>query len=197
MTLSALFALTFILGTVLGVFVMLVGVVRPPGDTTPEIPIGTGPFVSRERLIAAAGRLSARYRLPVLAAFTFSFGLVGYALSRLTQLGTIAELAIAGVAGGGLAVFAATLVAKWALPAARKDIPDERYLLQGHFARVLQDVTAGAPGLVSLEINGVRHTAPAVSLVGDNIAAGTEVVIERIEDEVAFVEPWSTVERRI
>jgi membrane protein implicated in regulation of membrane protease activity len=197
MTLAHLFALFFITGTVLGVFSMLIGVVRPPAGSVPEIPVGTGPFVSRDRLIAAAGEISARYRLPVLAAFTFCFGLLGYALSRLTQLGAVAQLAIAGVAGGGLAVFTATLVAKWALPAARKDIPDERYLLQGHFARVVQEVGGEQPGLVSVEINGVSHTAPAVSLQGDSIAAGTEVVIERIEDQVAFVEPWTTVERRI
>jgi hypothetical protein len=197
MTIAYLFALSFIAGTVLIVFVMLVGVVRPPSGSNPEIPVGTGPFVSRDRLIAAAGKLSARYHLPVLAGFTFGFGVIGYALSRLTQLGAVALLAIAGVAGGGLAVSAAALVAKWALPAARKDIPDERYLLQGHFAQVVQQVTTEQPGLVSLEINGVRHTAPAVSLMGDVIAPGTEVVIERVENEVAFVEPWSTVERRI
>jgi membrane protein implicated in regulation of membrane protease activity len=194
---SHCFALVFIAGTVLGVFVMLIGVVRPSTGAIPEIPAGTGPFVSRDRLIAAAGRISARYNLPVLAAFSFAFGLLGYALSRLTQLGTILQLVIAGLAGGGLAVFAATLVARWALPAARNDIPDERYLLQGHLARVLQDVHAERGGLVSLEINGVHHTARAVSIVGEAIAAGTEVVIERIEGEVAFVEPWSTVEQRI
>ena len=197
MSLAHLFALLFITGTVLGVFVMLVGVVRPHAGPNPEIPAGTGPFVSRDRLVAAAGKMSARYHLPVLAAFTFCFGLLGYALSRLTQLGSVAQLAIAGVAGGGLAVSAAALVARWALPAARKDIPDERFLLQGHFAQVVQQVTTDRPGLVSLEINGVRHTAPAVSLLGDAIAAGTEVVIDRIENQVAFVEPWTTVERRI
>jgi membrane protein implicated in regulation of membrane protease activity len=197
MTIATLFALSFITGTILAVFVMLVGVVRPLGGTVPGIPVGTGPFVSRDRLIAAAGRLAARYNLPVLAAFTFCFGLVGYALSRLTQLGAVAQVAIAGLAGGGLAVFAATLVARWALPAARKDIPDERFLLQGHFARVLKEVRAGSPGLVTMEINGVSHTAPAVSLAGESIAAGTEVVIERVEDMIAFVEPWTVVERRI
>jgi hypothetical protein len=29
------------------------------------------------------------------------------------------------------------------------------------------------------------------------VAAGTDVVIERIEDEVAFVEPWAAVEERL
>ena len=197
MTLLHFFALSFIAGTVLAVFAMLLGVVRPLGGQHPEIPTGTGPFVSRDRLIAAASKLSARYHLPVLAAFTFCFGLVGYALSRLTQLGAVALLAIASVAGGGLAVSAATFVAKWALPAARKDIPDERFLLQGQFAQVVQQVTGERPGLVSVEINGVRHTAPAVSVLGEAIAAGTEVVIERVENEIAFVEPWATVERRI
>jgi membrane protein implicated in regulation of membrane protease activity len=197
MTLSLLFALFFILGTVLAVFVMLVGVVRPVGGSVPEMPVGAGPFISRDRLVAAASRISARYHLPVLATFAFVFGLVGYALSRLTQLGSVAQLAIAGVAGGGLAVLSATVVAAWALPAARRDIPDERYLLQGHFARVLAEVGIRSPGLVSVEINGVSHTAPALSVLSESITAGTEVVIERVEGEVAFVEPWSVVEQRI
>jgi membrane protein implicated in regulation of membrane protease activity len=191
------FSVAFIAGAVMGVFVMLVGVVRPLGKTVPELPVGTGPFVSRERLKAAAGRLSARYHLPVLAAFTLFFGLVGYTLSRYTQLGAVTQLAIAGVAGGGMAVFAATFVAKWALPAARRDIPDERFVLQGHFARVLKEITERGPGLVAVEINGVSHTAPALSVIGERIAEGTDVVIERIEGSVAFVEPWAVVERRI
>jgi membrane protein implicated in regulation of membrane protease activity len=197
LTTGTLFSVAFIAGVVMAVFAMLVGVVRPLGKTVPELPVGAGPFVSRERLKAAASRLSARYHLPVLASFTVCFGLVGYALSRYTQLGAVAQVAIAGVAGGGMAVFAATLVAKWALPAARRDIPDERFLLQGHFARVLKEVTARRPGLVTVEINGVSHTAPALSSLGGSIAEGTEVVIERIEGSVAFVEPWTVVERRI
>jgi hypothetical protein len=36
-----------------------------------------------------------------------------------------------------------------------------------------------------------------VSLTGDSIDRGTEVVIERIEGETAYVEPWSAVERRL
>jgi hypothetical protein len=197
MTLSDFFALSFVAGAVLAVVSMLVGVVRPLGKSVPEIPVGTGPFVSREWLIAAASRLSARYHLPVLAAFNLSFGLLGYALSRLTQFGAVAQLAIAGGAGGGLALFAATVVAKWALPAARRDVPDERYLLQGHFARVMEEVKADSPGLVAVEINGINHTAPALSLQGDVIAVGADVVIERVEGQMAFVEPWATVERRI
>lgn len=197
MNFSDLFAISFIVGSVLAVISMFIGVVRPPSVDIPEIPRGTGPFVSRERLIAAASELSARYHLPIFAAFTFLFGLVGYALSRFTQLGAVTLLVIAGVAGGGFAVFTAALVARWALPTARADLPDERYLLQGHFAEVLKDVAGESPGLISLEINGVRHTAPAVSLAGDNIVAGTEVVIERIEADVAIVEPWSAVEQRL
>jgi membrane protein implicated in regulation of membrane protease activity len=134
----------------------------------------------------------------VFAAFSFCAGIVGYALSRFTQLGAIAQVVIAGVAGGGLAILAATIVAKWALPRARKDIPDERFLLQGHFAHVIEDVGPDTtPGLVAVEINGEEHTAPAVSLMGEAILKGTEVVIERIEGSLAFVETWSAVERRI
>jgi len=37
----------------------------------------------------------------------------------------------------------------------------------------------------------------AVSLTGEPIEPGSDVVIERIEDGRAFVEPWAAVERRL
>jgi hypothetical protein len=48
-----------------------------------------------------------------------------------------------------------------------------------------------------LEVDGTRHAVIAVSLNGDSIAQGSDVVIERIEDGTAFVEPWAAVERRL
>jgi hypothetical protein len=37
----------------------------------------------------------------------------------------------------------------------------------------------------------------ARTIDGRGVAAGEEVCIERIEDEVAFVELWATVEQRL
>jgi hypothetical protein len=38
---------------------------------------------------------------------------------------------------------------------------------------------------------------PAKSLTGKTLASGEEVVIDRIEGGIAFVEEWSVVEQRL
>ena len=40
-------------------------------------------------------------------------------------------------------------------------------------------------------------TAQARCITGEPVAAGTEVVIEKVEQGMADVEPWSAVEQRI
>jgi hypothetical protein len=46
-------------------------------------------------------------------------------------------------------------------------------------------------------VNGTLHAVRALSLNGDAIEVGVEVVIERIEGSTAFVERWSHVEQRL
>ena len=89
------------------------------------------------------------------------------------------------------------MIARWAVPSARRDVPDERFLLQGMFARVTDPIEQERVGRIALEMGGTLHAVQAMSLTGDAIDRGTEVVIERIEGETAFVEPWSAVERRL
>jgi hypothetical protein len=42
-----------------------------------------------------------------------------------------------------------------------------------------------------------KYATPALSLDGTAVAAGTEVVIDRLEEGVAYVEPWVQVEQRL
>jgi len=135
----------------------------------------------------------------LFAAFAAFFGAVGYALLRLTALGPIATVGIAGVAGLAGSYGAIAMIALWAVPAAAREVVDERFLLQGHFARVVSGIGAGAgaTGMVTYELDGTEQRARARSLDERAVAAGTEVVIERIEDGVAFVEPWVAVESRL
>ena len=98
-------------------------------------------------------------------------------------------------------VGAVLLVARWALPAVAAEVVDERYVLQGHPARVTRIVAdgAGAPSAyeISYEEGGATHVLRARSLEGTVLAPGSEVVIERVEDGAAYVEAWSVVERRL
>jgi membrane protein implicated in regulation of membrane protease activity len=193
---AQLFLAALLLGILLGVFAMLAGVERRPRGTTPS-PEAAGPLVSRESLMEASNAISARFHIPLIAAFATVFGAVGYLVSRYSSLGVAARIGIAGVAGALAAAGAITLIARWAIPSARRDIPDERYLWQGMLAQVTAPISSEIPGRITLEIDGTRHAVVARSLTGDAIGPGADVVIERIEGGMAFVEPWATVERRL
>ena len=83
------------------------------------------------------------------------------------------------------------------VPSARDEVVDERYLLQGHFARVTSAIAGSEPGAIVYEVNGTRYATKALSVDGTPVDADTEVVIERVEDGVAYVEPWARVEERL
>jgi hypothetical protein len=183
---TALFLFALMAGVVTGVFAMLAGVERR----------GENP-----------ARVSARFNLPLLSAFAAVFGIVGYPLARYSGLEPLTQLLIAGASGAGAAAGSLLLIAAWAVPSARRDTPDERYLLQGHFAMVLNPIPGGVAGAgesgtsgagtVSIEVDGVTRVVPASSLDGTPIPPGTDVVIERVEAGLAIVEPWGQVEQRI
>lgn len=177
MSLQYLFLGSFLAGLLLAVYYMLRGVEKARGSATSGI--------------------RAHLTLPSVAAFAVVFGAVGYAMLRLSSLGPVALLLIAGAAGLAGGYGAVALIALWAVPAAAREVVDERYLLQGHLASVTTGIAAGGEGAISYEVDGTQQRARARSLDGSAVGAGTEVVIERIEDGIAFVEPWVAVESRL
>jgi hypothetical protein len=56
---------------------------------------------------------------------------------------------------------------------------------------------AAAAYEISYEDGGTTHVLRACSLEGTPLEAGSDVVIERVEDGNAWVEAWSVVERRL
>jgi hypothetical protein len=70
-------------------------------------------------------------------------------------------------------------------------------VLQGHIATVTAPIGVGIEGEIEYVVEGARHTARARGLDGSTAEQGIEVVIERIEDGVAYVEPWVEVEKRL
>lgn len=135
--------------------------------------------------------------LPTAGAAAALFGIVGYPLAKYSSLGTAAMLAIAGASAAAAAVGMVAIIAGWAVPSAALHVEDPRYALQGHPARVSQTISGVQAGAISYEHDGARRTVPAVGLEGAAIPAGTEVVIERIEDGIAYVELWSNIEREL
>jgi len=168
-------ALVFV-GVLGAVRVMLYGVERErPNDSAP-------------RSFALAPAL--------ITAFCLSAGIVGYTLLRTGTAGAVT----AGVATGvGLlvAVFSASAMKRWWLVVPEHDVDDERYVLQGSLAQVVSDIAERGIGQVTLRNDGGQTAMPARGVDDQAMRAGTEVVIERIENGVAFVEEWEQVEKRL
>jgi hypothetical protein len=173
--LGFLFIGAFIVGLLLAVFAMLHGVERTPRSTGRRFSLN----------------------LPAIAGFATVFGLAGFCLVRFSRLSPAVDLLLAAVIGGVSAVLALVLVAGWAIPGAKAEVVDERYELQGCIAHVIQVHADGVTGVITYDNAGVHHTATAHGLDGALLTAGIDVAIERVEDGIAYVEPWTQVEARL
>ena len=78
-----------------------------------------------------------------------------------------------------------------------QDPDDPRYALQGHVALVSTPIPSDGEGQIIISDAGANRTIRARTIDGSAIAEGEEVCIERVEDEVAFVELWAIVEQRL
>jgi len=174
---TAVYLGAFILGLLIAVAIMLFGIERRAKSA----------LVSSESAI--------RTSLPLLAAFAIGFGAAGYSLSRIMSAGSAFLAAVAiGLAAGSLMRW---IVAKSASMPVEHDVDDERYVLQGHVARVVSSINAGSEGRISFDVGSEQRTLRARSLDDASVDEGTEVIIERIEGDLAYVEPWLQVEQRL
>jgi len=167
----------FIFGLLIAVAIMLYGIERRSSTT------------------AHSSESTIRSSLPLLSAFAVGFGVGGYSLSRVMSAGGafVAALAI----GVSVGLVTRWLVAKSASMQVEHDVDDERYVLQGHVARVVTSINAGSEGRISFDVGAEQRTLRARSLDDTFVDAGTEVIIERIEGDLAYVESWSQVEQRL
>ena len=173
--LSIVFLIAFIASLVLAVIAMLHGVeyTRPRRTRAPS------PF----------------FNLPSYSAFGFGFGIVGYLLTTRTSLPNWAIVLIA-IAAGSLAVAGmVTLLATWALRDAVA--ASDEHEIQGQLATVTRDIQSGSPGEIRYESFGKQVSVAAMAISGVRVPAGSEVVIDRIENGVAMVEEWAVVEQRL
>jgi hypothetical protein len=137
------------------------------------------------------------FNLPAVAAFAIGFGAAGYPLASRTRLPVWAIVLIA-VATGALAISGMiTLLAQWALRGVSTPSAGDEHEIQGELAVVTRDITPAVPGEISYQQSGKELRVRAQALSAKPLAAGVEVVIDRIENGIAFVEEWSVVERRI
>lgn len=140
-------------------------------------------------------RPSAVFNTPVIAALAAVFGAAGYLLDTRTHLSAPAILVVAGVVAIAITIGAIALIARWALPHAGAPANDDS--TQGTIATVTRAISAAGRGEISFDADGITTVIPAESLLGTEIPIHSEVVIDTIDDGVARVESWSSVEQRL
>lgn len=175
---TVVYLASFIGGLLLAVRIMIAGVERPRGEHP-------------------RGERSFRLSPPVVSSFAAVFGLTGYLLAR-RRIGTsVTDIVIAGVLGAVAAVITARLVRDWWKVTPEHETDDERFVLQGHPARVTRAIRADVDGEVTFEVENTRHVVRARGIDDTSLSSGADVVIDRIEDGIAYVESWVEVEKRL
>lgn len=179
----------FVSGLVLGVSAMLHGTEKPVSSTV-------APHTRRSEHDPASEPSPVANRAS-MAAMWVAFGLTGYLVDGRLGWSLWNTLLAALVAGGIAFALQSLLIARWAIPSARADEPDPRYLLQGTLAHVTRAAASGETGVLVYLLDGHQCTLPVRALDGTALDEGTEVVIDRVEEGVAYVEPWTAVEARL
>lgn len=187
---TAVFVACFVLGLLLAVHVMLHGVERP----APRAPVAPHELGGGHDPRTEPSPLLNRQNV---AALVTTFGIAGYLLDRFSAIGDAGVVALALAVAAGGAALSVALLAGWALPSVRREVTDDRYVMQGHPATIVRAIPADGVGEIAYEADGRTWTVHARSWDGAPIGAGTEVAIERVEDGVAYVEAWSEVEARL
>ena len=172
-----LFLASFIAGLLLGVRVMFFGAER--------------------RVRPSADALPLRRWEPAIVGFLLMFGLAGYLLTRRGTVSSGVGALIAALLGLVWAVLVTRLAVATARLQPEHDPEDPRFALQGHVAIVSVAIPADGEGAISFSDAGAQRTVRARTIDGSAIATGEEVCIERLEDDVAFVELWAIVEQRL
>jgi hypothetical protein len=186
MNLSAWFGVAFLLGVAGAVYFLSRGAERRSLRTRP-------PRV--DEFGRESGPTSISVAVPTLAGGFITFGLIGYVSSRALGWTAPASLGAATVSAVVAGIAASRVLAGWAGYAAHHDVPDERFVLQGHVAKVVSATDGRAA--VEYIANGRTVVAPARSVGETTLHPGSEVVIDRVEEGIVYVEDWSHVEQRI
>jgi len=172
-----LFLAAFIAGLLLGVRVMFFGAERRRRHSADALPL--------------------RRSEPAIIGFLLMFGVAGYLLTRRGTVSPGAGVVIAALLGLVWAVLVTRLAVATARLQPEHDPDDPRFALQGHVAVVSAAIPADGEGTITFSDAGAQRTTRARTIDGSAIDAGEEVCIERLEDDVAFVELWAIVEQRL
>lgn len=169
------FLIVFTAGLLAAVYTMLQGVTPAPsaGKTT------------RIGMITA----------PSVAVFAIVFGAVGYLCTTRTSLSYPIVLVIALAAAAGTIPASAPVLARLARSRSAAALPDSE--IEGQLAKVVRPITASTPGEIAYSRDGKDFRYSALGLSGATLEPGCDVVIDRLENNIAYVEDWEVVEKRL
>ncbi|MDZ4797468.1 MAG: NfeD family protein [Bryobacteraceae bacterium] len=123
------------------------------------------------------------------AAFLAWFGGTGFLATRLYSMWVYTTLALslmAGIAGAAAVFWFLTRV----LMREKEDLDPADYDMIGVFGTVSSTIRANGTGEILFSQAGSRHAVPARSEGAVSIPGGTEVVVTRYENGVAYVRRW-------
>lgn len=143
---------------------------------------------------AHAGSGISWFNLSTILAFLAWFGGTGYILTRDSHLvATIALLIASGVGlFGGWIVF--SFMAR-IVRITDAQMHDWNFRLEGSVGTLSSAIRENGVGEITFERNGAITSASARTEDGKPLAKGTEVVISRYEDGIAFVQRWDDFTR--
>ncbi|HEX6598811.1 MAG TPA: hypothetical protein VF034_05770 [Gemmatimonadaceae bacterium] len=172
-----LFLIALIAGLLLGVRLMFFGAERRRLGTSSELPL--------------------RRWEPAVVGFLVMFGIAGYLLTRHGAMRAGAGTATALLLGMAWAGVVTRVAIATARVQPEHDPEDPRFILQGHVAVVTAAIPAGGEGAIAIQEGSQSRSLRARTIDESGAAAGQEVCIERVDDDVAYVEPWAAVEARL
>ena len=154
-------------------------------------------FGAERRRLRASDPLPLRRWEPAIIAFLLACGIAGYLLARYRSMSPLAAIVGASVLGILWAAFVTRLAVATARIQPEHDPDDPRYILQGRVGVVITSIPIDGEGMIEYDDGGARRSLRARDIDTQAIAAGQEVCIERVESDVAYVELWAHVERRL
>ncbi len=127
-----------------------------------------------------------------VTAFLAWFGGMGFLLTRfssVTLLWTVLAAIAAGLAGASIVfLFVAKVLAKH-----DKDLDPADYEMCGALGKVSSPVRPNGTGEMLFTQQGVRRGTPIRAEDGQSIPKGTEVVVTRYEDGIAYVREFNSL----
>lgn len=126
----------------------------------------------------------------ILALLLF-FGLLGYLLLNFSPVGAAVAVVLALIFGVVAALLVSSLMARLFLMGEASALTADSSQLEGRLGQISMPIRAGGTGeVVYANLSGARTSVGARSADGEAVSAGSEVVILRYEQGIAYVQPW-------